>query len=67
MAFDLPEITLDVMQKLLDGVVGEIRTEYVAGFMPEPSGGGPGKHKVEVRLVDRSLGQLTGGTRTVVH
>jgi len=67
LAFDLPEMNLDLMQKLLDGVVGEIRTEYVIGYVPETSGGAPRQHKVEVRLVDKSLGQLVGGTRTVVH
>lgn len=67
MAFDLPEITLDIMQKLLDGLVGEIRTEYVAGFVPEVSGGAPRKHKVEIRLLDKNQGKLIGGTRTVVH
>ena len=67
LAFDMPEINLDLMQKLLDGVVGEIRTEYIVGYVPETSDGPPRKHKVEVRLIDKSLGQLVGGTRTVVH
>jgi VWFA-related protein len=67
MAFDLPEINLDLMQKLLDGVVGEIRTEYVAGFVPDPSSGAPRAHKIEIRLRDKNIGQLVGGTRTVMH
>jgi VWFA-related protein len=67
MAFDLPAITVDVMQKLLDGLVGEVRTEYVAGYVPEASEGSPRPHKVEIRLVNKSLGSLVGGTRTVVH
>ena len=46
MPFDLPEITLDLMQKLLDGVVGEIRTEYIAGFVPDSSEGQIGRAHV---------------------
>ena len=51
MAFDLPEMNLDLMQKLLDGVVGEIRTEYVTGYVPRLPMALLAQHKVEIRLV----------------
>lgn len=67
MPFDLRVLNLAVMEKLLDGMVAEIRTAYVAGFVPEPPAGAPRKHKVEIRLLDKNLGKVIGGTRTVVH
>jgi len=65
-AYDPPEITLQVMQRVLGGVVGVIRTEYAVGFAPE-SGAAPRQHKLEVRLRDKDLGRVTGGVRVVVH
>jgi hypothetical protein len=65
-AFDLPQISLAVMQQILDFMVGQIRHQYLVGFVPEPSSK-PRTHKLEVRLVDKSQGTLMGGTRTLVH
>ena len=65
-SYDPREISLNVMKQVLGGLVWSIRTEYTVGFAPEPSAS-PHKHKLEVRLRDKQLGQVTGGARTVVH
>jgi len=65
-SFDPPEITLSVMRNVLAGLVAQIRTEYVVGFSP-PLSATPATHKLEVRLRDKSLGKVLGGTRSVVH
>jgi VWFA-related protein len=65
-AFDLPQINLDVMRQILDFIVGQIRHQYLIGFVPEPSSS-PRSHKLEVKLIDKSQGTLMGGTRTLVH
>jgi hypothetical protein len=54
------------MKQILEGLVGSLRTEYIIGFSPEPSPT-PGKHKLEVRLRDKQLGAIVGGTRAVTH
>jgi hypothetical protein len=65
-SFDPPEITLSVMRSILNTMVALVRTEFVVGFVPETSDA-PRKHKVEIRLREKSAGKVMGGTRTVVH
>ena len=65
-SFDPPSITLTVMRSVLSSMVGQVRTEYVIGFVPEASGG-PRPHKLEIRLREKDAGKVMGGTRTVVH
>lgn len=65
-AFDLPQISLAVLQQILEFMVGQIRHQYLVGFVPEPSQK-PRTHKLQVRLVDKSQGTLLGGTRTLIH
>lgn len=65
-AFDLPQVSIAVMQQILGYMVGQIRHQYLAGFVPEVSGS-PRTHKLQVRLIDKSQGTLMGGTRTLVH
>jgi VWFA-related protein len=62
-SFDPPEISLDVMQKVLEGMAVLMRTEYIAGFVPEGAGGAPRKHKIEIKLRNSELGKLVGGKR----
>jgi hypothetical protein len=38
----------------------------VVGFVPESTAAAR-KHKLEVRLRDKSTGQIVGGTRSIVH
>lgn len=65
-AFNLPQISLSVIQQILTFMVGQIRHQYLVGFVPEASPA-PRSHKLEVRLVDKAQGTLMGGTRTLVH
>jgi hypothetical protein len=54
------------VKQIIQGLVGYVRTEYVAGYTPQPAGG-KRSHKVQVRLKSKSLGKLSGGFRTVVY
>jgi VWFA-related protein len=63
-SYDPREISLSVMKQVLGGLVWSVRTEYTVGFSPEPSAS-PRKRKLEVRLRDKQIGQVTGGTRTI--
>jgi len=52
---------LDILQSVKNAAI----TQYVAGFS-QPSRDGKGRqHKLEVRLVSKSRGKLTGGKRTL--
>jgi VWFA-related protein len=64
--FDPPVIALEVMKQVLGAMVDEVRTEYTIGFPIEPSDN-PKKHRLEVKLVNKELGKVRGGTRTLVH
>jgi VWFA-related protein len=65
-SYDPDVVNHFVMKQILEGLVGSLRTEYIIGFSPEPSPT-PGKHKLEVRLRDKQLGAIVGGTRAVTH
>ncbi|SPE38271.1 exported hypothetical protein [Candidatus Sulfopaludibacter sp. SbA3] len=61
--FDPPEINLDVLQKVLEGMSVLMRTDYVAGFSPEANSGTPHKHRIEVKLRNLDVGKIVGGKR----
>jgi len=63
-AFDPPQMDLTILRRILEGLVGEVRTEYVVGFTPDADVEGK-RHKLEVRLRDKSVGQMVGGTRVI--
>jgi hypothetical protein len=66
-AIDPPAIGPAMLRQLIAGLAGRARSEYVLGFTPE-SGGAPRSRKLEVRLRDKSLGQIMGGgKRQIVH
>jgi VWFA-related protein len=65
-SFDPPFINNTMIKAILAAVVGGVRCEYVAGFYP-PSEGEKKPHKLEVKLVNKSKGKLSGGLATVVH
>jgi VWFA-related protein len=51
---------------ILRSIATEIKTEYIVGYQPD--GGATGrKRQVKVELVDRSLGSVRGGERTLVR
>jgi VWFA-related protein len=65
-AFDPPTVDLGIMKQILKGMVDEVQTQYTVGF-PVDASGNPKKHKLEVRLVSKDMGKISGGTRSVVH
>jgi len=65
-SFDPPLITLDMVRRMLGFMVGQVRCEYIAGFTPQASGESR-KHKLEVRLRNKEMGKVLGGSRVVVH
>ena len=65
-AFDPPAIGPGLLQQIVGGLAARVEMEYVVGFSPESSGA-PRKHRLEVRLRDKSLGQVIGGKRQIVH
>jgi VWFA-related protein len=65
-SFDPQAINTMVVKTILSAVVKAVRYEYVAGFYPASSGERK-PHKLEVKLLDKSKGKLTGGVATVVH
>ena len=65
--FDPPEITLDVMQRVLEDVALSVSTEYIVGFSPEAGDGKPRKHTIEIRLRNQQAGKVLGGSRSAVY
>jgi VWFA-related protein len=56
-AFDPPMLTLDVLRRVLAGLVAEARTEYVLGFTPAP-GELDRRRKFEVKLKEKAGAQI---------
>ena len=51
---------------ILRSIATEIKTEYIVGYQPDGAATGR-KRQVKVELVDRSLGSVRGGERTLVR
>jgi VWFA-related protein len=66
-SFESPTVSLQVMRQILGFMVGQVRNQYVVGFVPDTPAGPARQHKLEVRLVDKGLGKVLGGTRIVLH
>ena len=65
--FDLPEINLDVMQRIRESMVFLAQTEHVVGFSPQAGDGSPHRHRIEVRLVNPQAGKIFGGSRSAAY
>jgi hypothetical protein len=65
-SYDPEFVDRTIMKQILQGLVWSVRTEYIVGFSPE-SPGTPRRHKLEVRLRDKSLGQVVDGKRTLMR
>jgi VWFA-related protein len=65
-SFDPSVMNNIVMKTILSAVVSAVRYEYVAGFYP-PSSSEKKSHKLEVKLVAKGKGKLSGGAATVIH
>lgn len=66
-SFDPPSINGVMIKAILSAIVAGVRSEYVAGFYPPSSEGEKQPHKLEVRLLDKSKGKLSGGARTILR
>jgi hypothetical protein len=56
-----------MIKAILEAIVAGVRAEYVAGFYPPSSTGEAQPHKLEVRLLTKSKGALSGGARTIMR
>jgi VWFA-related protein len=65
-AFDPPAMGSGVLKQIVSGLAARVDSEYVIGFAPDTDGA-PKRHKLEVRVRDKSLGQIMGGKRVVSH
>lgn len=66
-SFDPPEVNPTVLRQILNAMVGQVISEYVVGFSPQPGDGAGKKHKLQVKLQSKELGKVMGGMRTLVH
>lgn len=66
-SFDPPTMSLDVVRTLLTGLAARVTAEYVVGFEPERASGSSGRHKLEIQLRAKGLGDVLGGKRTIVY
>ena len=64
-AFDPPFLNSAVLKAILEGLVGQIRSQYVLGFYP-PAGKAT-RHNLRVRLRGKGAGKLCGGSRTLIY
>ena len=65
-SFDPLKMDTPSMEAILQIVVENVRSEYVAGYYAPP-GLKKGKHKVKVLLNKKSLGKVDGGEKVFVH
>ena len=66
-SFDPPELNSAAARDIIGFLAGDVRTEYIIGFSPEP-GLTPSPHKIEIRLLGTNRGaKIIGGSRMAVY
>jgi len=66
-SFDPPELNPSAARDIIGFLAGEVRTEYIIGFSPEP-GSRPSLHKIEIRLLGSNRGaKMIGGSRMAAY
>lgn len=60
-------LNADVLRDILRAVRNDGLLQYLVGFVPQPSSGAPKEHKLEIKLVSKSSGELMGGKRGTVY
>lgn len=65
-SFDPREISPDVLRRILEFIIGQVRNEYVVGYSPDASSSKKTR-KLEVRLRSKETGKVIGGTRTLAR
>lgn len=58
---------LAVLETVREEGLARARSQYHVGFAPPASAGSVREHKLEVRLVSKSVGKVTGGKRRVIY
>ena len=66
-AFDPPQVSNKALRKVFQGLAGQVRAEYLAGYYADSAGEERTPHQVEIRLSEAVKGKLYGGTRVIVH
>jgi VWFA-related protein len=66
-SFDPPVVNPVIVREVLQWVATQVQFQYVAGYYVPPSSQDKRPHKVEVKLLDKKLGKLRGGSRAVIH
>jgi VWFA-related protein len=66
-AFDPPFMNSAVLKTILQGLVGQIRSQYVIGYYPPAGAGKPGRHNLRLRLLAKESGRIRGGSRTLIY
>jgi hypothetical protein len=60
-------ISANDLSDILKSVRNDGLSQYVVGFVPQPSSDAPRGHKLEIKLASKSSGQLTGGKRQAIY
>ncbi len=66
-SFDPQVINATVVRAIFESLVNHVRSEYVAGYYPGPSGPSPRSRHVEIRLKSKGKGRLEGGKRILAR
>jgi VWFA-related protein len=66
-SFDPQLVSSSVIRTILAGIVQKVRAEYVVGYVPASAEDGKRAHKMQVKLIAKNKGKLSGGVRSVVH
>lgn len=62
-----PIFNRDVFTRILESVADQLNVEYSVGYYSKAASGKPKRRTVTVRLRDKSIGTLHGGTRGIVR
>jgi hypothetical protein len=66
-----PEMSVGEVAQIFDAIrteaLARARLQYTIGFRPEVSAGPAREHKLEIKLVAKSTGKVTGGKRKVIY
>jgi VWFA-related protein len=65
-SYEPGKVNRKTMTEILQDIAAQVRTEYLIGYPPEPTGT-PKKRHARVELVDKSLGSIKDGERTFLR
>ena len=62
-----PDEVLGVLLRIRDEALARVHSQYRVGFAPGNAASPAREHKLEVSLVTKSVGKVTGGKRRVIY